>query len=872
MPQLLFQTDDPARDAVSLALHAALPARSGHYDELREPAADGSHAALRKHWARFFELLGPEGFADLDRRAEAVARQIHENGITYNIYAEANGPARPWSLDLLPFIIGEDAWAFIERGLAQRARLLNQILADIYGRQTLLEEGLLPPALVQGHPGYLRPLRGYLPPGGVFLHIAAFDLARDADGRWSVVSQRTQAPSGLGYLLENRLAISGLFPEAFKELRVQHLAASYRRLMDMLHRLSPSADGAPPRIVLLTPGPYNETYFEQTYLARYLGLTLVEGGDLVVRNDQLFLKTLHGLERVHAVLRRLDDDYCDPLELRSDSALGVPGLLQAMRAGNVLVANALGAGFLESPAINGFLPAISRRLSGHDLALPSLPSWWCGEEAARRQAMPLLSQSVIKASYPGSRQRAGFDPIIGAGAGPEQLAQLRERIERDPDAYTVQAYLPLSQAPGWQAGRLVPRAAMVRVFAIADGAGGWHVLPGGLTRIASREQQIVSMQRGGGSMDTWVTTSEPIDLFSMLPPRMRPDDVARARRPVSSRAAENLFWMGRYTERIDNDVRLAAVALEWLNGDLDNPEALFEALAGLCERSGLVPAPMPRSLRVFEHTLVAELSASDPQRGFDRNLSALIHAAGQIRDRLSPEHWHLIVTAGPRYHRLIAGDHRDDPRDDPQAGQHGSDAPPRSASDVRRGLRRLGRQLAAITGAQTDHMTRDDGWRLLTIGRQTERLSAMASMLSALFAGNAVLRDGGFNLLLQLFDSTITYRAYYQGRFEIPALLHLLVLDAANPRSPACVLEHLRAEVARLPDSAAGPAAELLALLPGPDLDTSLAQLCQRGETGLHDAVLALARRLESAAASLSDEIGRRYFSHSAGPDQALAA
>ncbi|HEY0296942.1 MAG TPA: circularly permuted type 2 ATP-grasp protein [Bordetella sp.] len=869
MPQLLFQTD-PSRDATSLALHAALPARAGHYDELR-PAADpaGGSATLRPAWARFFELLGPEGLSELDRNAGAVARQIQENGITYNIYADADGPTRPWSLDLLPFIIDETDWRLIERGLSQRACLLNQVMADLYGPQTLLAEGLLPPALVQGHPGFLRPLRGYTPPGGVYLHIAAFDLARDGEGSWHVVSQRTQAPSGLGYLLENRVTISGMFSEAFKELRVQHLAASYRRLIDMLHQLSPAGtDGAPPRIALLTPGPYNETYFEQTYLARYLGLTLVEGGDLLVRDNQLFLKTLHGLERVHALLRRLDDDYCDPLELRSDSALGIPGLLQAMRAGNVLVANALGTGLLESPALYGFLPAISQRLTGEALVLPSLPSWWCGEAAALEQALPMLDRAVIKSTYPNSRQRKSFEPLIGAGADKARLAALRQRIEQSPDAHTVQAYLPLSQAPTWHDGRIVPRAAMVRVFAMADGQGGWHVLPGGLTRIANREQQVVSMQRGGSSMDTWVTTDGPVDLFSMLPTSMRPEDVAQARRPVSSRAAENLFWMGRYAERLGNDVRLANVTLTWLNGDLDNPDTLSRALARLCTRSGLVPAELPRSTRVFEHTLVAELASRGTQRGFARNLSSLTFAAGQIRDRLSPEHWQLIVSAGARYHRLIAGDLTDDAsRSEPD-----EDAPPRTATDVLRALRRLNRQILSITGAQTDHMTRDDGWRLLTIGRHTERLSTMAGMLAALFEDNAILRDGGFNLLLQLFDSAITYRAYYQGRYEIPALLNLLVLDPNNPRSPACSLDVLRATLTRLPGSGAGPANDLLALLPTPDLGLTLSQLCHRDANGRYTEVLALARRLEAAAAALSDEISRRYFSHSADVDQSLAA
>ena len=329
----------------ALAAALAPPAARGHYDELRGgvsaplPEAEaptgmvvGAHALPIRPWARFFENLGREGFADLNRRTADLQRQVRDNGITYNVYADAGGPQRPWSLDLFPLILPPASWQRIEAGVLQRVRVLESILDDVYGPQELLAANLLPPALVQGHPGYLRAMHGVRPAGGRRLHIAAFDLARDAAGAWWVVTQRTQAPSGLGYLLENRLIISRLFPEAFRDLKVQRLAATYRSLLESLTTLCP-CDGGEPRIVLLTPGPYNETYFEHAYLARYLGLTLVEGNDLTVRDERLYLKTLKGLQPVHGVLKRLDDEFLDPLELRSDSRLGVPGLLQAVRAG-----------------------------------------------------------------------------------------------------------------------------------------------------------------------------------------------------------------------------------------------------------------------------------------------------------------------------------------------------------------------------------------------------------------------------------------------------------------------------------------------------------------------------------------------------------
>ncbi|MCX8005275.1 MAG: circularly permuted type 2 ATP-grasp protein, partial [Burkholderiaceae bacterium] len=317
--------------AVDIAAHLARAGVPGHFDELRGSSAAAAAAdlpaAMPAPWREFFERLGSAGFEDLNHRLTALQRRIRDNGITYNVHADARGAERPWALDLFPLIVPPADWAQIERGVLQRAQLLEAMMRDLYDGQSLLECGLLPPALVHGHPGYLRAMRGLQPPGGQYLHIAAFDLTRDAQGRWLVVGQKLQSPSGLGYLLENRITVSSFFPEAFREMRVQRLAASYRALVDKLMRASGAGSAA--RVVLLTPGPANETYFEHVYLARYLGLTLVEGQDLVVRDERVYLRTIQGLEPVHAILRRLDDVWLDPLELRADSALGVPGLLQA---------------------------------------------------------------------------------------------------------------------------------------------------------------------------------------------------------------------------------------------------------------------------------------------------------------------------------------------------------------------------------------------------------------------------------------------------------------------------------------------------------------------------------------------------------------
>jgi uncharacterized circularly permuted ATP-grasp superfamily protein/uncharacterized alpha-E superfamily protein len=859
--QTRFSFDDP-QDAVRLAAYRAAPARPGHYDELRDD--DGR---LRPAWNAFFAQLGQPGLADLERRAENVGRQIREDGVTYNIYSDEGGPSRPWSLDLLPLILRGDEWAEIERGVVQRATLLSLILHDVYGPATLLREGLLPPALVLGHPGYLRPLAGNRPVGDLFLFMVAFDLARGVDGRWAVVAQRTGAPSGLGYALQNRMIIARMFPDAFRTLRVQRLASSYRRLLDTMFRFAPRDPGEAGgvRIVLLTPGPYNETYFEHAYLARYLGIPLVEGTDLMVRDDRVYLKTLRGLERVHAILRRLDDDFCDPLELRADSTLGVPGLLQAVRAHKVLVANALGSGFLESPALAGFLPAIARRLLGAPLALPALDSWWCGERAALDAVLPRLTELVLKPTYPAGAGRVPFDAITGgrgAEGGAVDAADLAERIVADPDAFTAQAFLPFSQLPTWQRGALVPRAAMLRVYAIADDLGKWHAMPGGLTRIGVGEQQRVSMQTGGSSADAWVLADGQVDPFTMVPESLHAEDLPRQRRPVTSRVAENLFWMGRYAERTEHGVRLARAALGMLGDDVAAPPGVLHALGRLCEQQSLVPYGVPsptQSVAVFERTLVHALGRAPELTGIAYNLAALARAGGQIRDRLSAEHWRMIVGAQAQFAADCA-------TAVPEGGMR--------ADEGGAAIDRLSRSLSAITGAQADHMTRDDGWRLLVVGRQLERLALLTGALGTVFGTRGAARAAGYELLLALFDSSITFRAMYQRRFERAPVLDLLVREAANPRALACVTAELWTQLGALQGSTERLEISGVSLsdpLPQPSAWPSLAALCADDAHGQPAALLGLCDDLGAAAAALSDAIGQRYFSHAEPVFQALA-
>ncbi len=855
--QTSFLPDD-APEAAALARAAAVRGTPGSYDELHGRAAEdaASGDALAPSWQAFFNAAGADGWIDLAQTRSRIGRRVQDDGVTYNVYAEGAASANAWPLEPLPFLIDAAAWGEIEAGVIQRARLLDAVLADVYGSRSLLDEGLLPASLVLAHPQYLRAMHGCEPAGGVRLHVAAFDLARGAEGAWRVVSQRTQAPSGLGYLLENRLIISQQFPAAFRDLHVQRVAAGFLGLLKGLQRLSPMGDNA--RVVLLTPGPHNETYFEHAFLSRYLGITLVEGGDLTVRGERLYLKTLHGLEPVHVLVRRVDDEYLDPLELRGDSALGVPGLLGVIRAGQVVVANAPGAGFLESPGLAAFWPAVSRRLLGEELLLPSTTSWWCGEESVWRAQRERLADFVVAPTFPTSETTQGFAPHGIAELPPAARAGLRADIEARPAAYTLQSRVRPSEIPVWKEGTLEPRAALVRVYAMTDGRGGWHAMPGALTRVATRRDTAqdawLSMQHGSVSVDTWVMTEGQVDATSLLPKPLSAADLSQVRRTVTSRAAENLYWLGRYTERADNNVRLARITLEALNNA--NP-VLLDALGRLGLRNGLIRSGVPspaQSVRVFERSLVHSMADGAGCMSVAWNLRALRGCAQALRERLSQEHWNLIDTVGRNFEeRLGAILH---PRS-VSTGGHAVEP----VSDVLVVLQRAATHLAAITGAQSDRMTRDDGWRLLSVGRQTERLDFLTQSLMLGMELDLPERDDGFALLLALFDSTITYRAQFQARRELPPLLHLLVLDPDNPRSLAGVARTLRDRVTRLARHEAPWVQRVLDDLPAPD-NWSLETLCQPDDDGRHGALVASLRNLSDRTQALSAEVGRRLFSH----------
>ena len=781
---------------------------------------------------------------------------MQDDGATYNVHADASQSQRPWPLDLFPLILDAEDWQHISSGVLQRVRLLNAILADTYGPQSLMRQGLLPAALVRGHPGYLRALQGTQVTDGTWLRIAAFDLVRAPDGQWRLIAQRTQAPSGLGYALENRVAISSQFPQAFQALGVQRLAAAYTALMQALQAQSP--DGATPHIALLTPGPYSETYFEQAYLARYLGITLVQGNDLTVRDECLYLKTIQGLRPVHGLIKRLDDDFLDPLELRADSALGVPGLLQAIRAGNVLMANMPGTGFLESPALLGFLPALAEHLLDESLQLAALPTWWCGEQPALDEAARQLGTLVVKPTVRGSSLHHEFESVFTERLLPSERQRWLAQITATPTAHTIQQWAPQSQMPSWLPGRtpgsgsISMKSVVLRVFALQDGPGSWRVLPGGLARLADPGMSSAAMRHGASSADVWVRTQEPVDHSTRLPTAHHLSPQTRS--TVTSRAAENLFWLGRYTERAENSVRLAHLLLQLLGSEELPSPALAHWLLVMGREHGLLPAdtdelqphqPLPAALQALEHSLLAQLcDTASHSVGF--NLRGMRSAAQAVRERLSPEQWQLIASAPDRLQSALP------------AALYGSQALRHQALHA---LRNTSVQLSSITGCQTDRMTRDSGWRLLYIGRLIERLDFLSQTLHQALHWQSLHDITGFEAAVSLFDSTITFHARHQQRRHLLTLCDLLVTDRENPRALAWVTQSMRSHLDKLTVQQGRGLPSLAELLPDPR-DWQAEALC----TGNPPPLAALLQTLQRSAHQLSDAISARSFAFSEAP------
>jgi uncharacterized circularly permuted ATP-grasp superfamily protein/uncharacterized alpha-E superfamily protein len=810
-----------------------------HYgDTFDESSADGVRP--RPHWEPLMESLGALGVEELTRRWALAERRIRENGITYNIYGDPLGANRPWRTDVVPLLLLEEEWRFIEAGIIQRAELLSRLLEDLYGEQNLLKEGRFPASLLFGNPAFLRPLVGVSVPKHSHLHMLAVDLARSPDGQWWVLADRTQAPSGSGYALENRTIISDLLPELFRESNVRRLAPFFRAQRDALMAMARRDN---PRVVLLTPGPHNETYFEHSFLAKYLGFTLVVGADMAVRDRRVYLKTVSGLEQVDVILRRVDDGFCDPLELRGDSLLGVPGLVDAIVAGNVTVANALGSGLIESAAIMPFLPGLAKHLLGEELKLPSVATWWCGQPRALDWVLNHLDTVVVKPAFP-SR---GMEPVFGSELPEHKKTELIERLLAFPHEFVAQEQVALSTAPVWEENRLKPRSMVLRTYVLHTPTG-WVAMPGGLVRVSEANGAVVSMQRGGHSKDAWVMSDGPVDTFSMLRPVTEPLELRRASLTVPSGVADNTFWLGRYVERAENMARILRTLVPGVRHADDKDLASLLCLHGSLgsRRSKL---PKTRRTRVtfaaLQKEVLSMLTDMERSDSLPCTLAEVGRVGGNVRERLSAD---MMLLIGQMRTCMTQ-----DPRETlPQYSIMLTDC--------------LG-LLSAFSGMERENLIRGSGWTFMSLGRRLERAIYIVRQLRVITKPLAEEDWKYLEYLLEVADSSVTYRTRYYTTLQPLAVMDVLMLDDTNPRSLEFQMTHLVELYQKLPrhdPSDLKTMQDALERLRGIDLQAMLYPA--HGTSNRRGVEL---RRLDRCLAdfeillpSWSNNLSTRYFSH----------
>jgi uncharacterized circularly permuted ATP-grasp superfamily protein/uncharacterized alpha-E superfamily protein len=803
---------------------ASYVAAAGMGDVLR-----GDYGRGARWWHHLFEGIATLSEGHLGVLQERIARQVIELGTAFRLPGESE--ERPWPVSALPLLIGEDEWQGIAEGITQRAELLEQLLADIYGPQDLVTKGALPAALITGSRNFWRQMIGVEPTGGYRLQFYAVDLGRGPDGEWRVLADHARAPAGAGYALENRLGASRVMGTLHARLNVQRLAPFFSSFREGLSAVCRRSE---PRIGLLTPGRYNQSYAEQAHLARYLGLLLVEGEDLAVREDKLYVRTIEGLKRVDALWRRMDSRFIDPLAFDASSAIGVPGLMDAMLAGNVVMANAPGVGVVESPGMAAFLPVLARRLLGAELRLPNIATWWCGQDGPRREVEDNLDRLLIAPAFGDSP--AGLPDgraVLGAGLAGPARERLLEALRTRPQDYVGQEVVRLSTMPAPSEGVLVPRPFTLRVFAARDGQGRWTVMPGGFARLGDdADVRATVMGEGAFSADVCIVGHKPVEAVSLLPTQV---PIRRNPGTLPSRAADNLYWLGRYLERGEGTLRLVRATLggsiehggaALVEGTLDRLAALLVSSGasgdGKDEEKNKKKERPPRDLPAL--TLAA---LDGPGIASVRTLLGSVRAIAEgTRDRLSADVWRLI--------------------DSPLPASAATDAA--SLLDRATGLQE---RFSALAGLAAENMGRTAGWRFHDLGRRVERAILVCRLLRN-FANEAASADD-LTTLLDLTDSQISYRARYLTGLALVPVRDLIALDPYNPRSLAYQVRVIRKHLAALPSLRDDGMDE-----PHQELATELGAMIAtaKAESLGTDAMMAIENRL----LALSEAIGRRFF------------
>ncbi len=772
----------------------------------------------RDAWGAMLNEALSAGAGDLNAAQARVQRRVDEIGAGFRLEGEIE--ERRWPVSPLPLLIDEQEWQGIAAGVVQRAGLIETVIADIYGPQRLVSGGVVPPSLVTGSPQFLRPMVGVAPAGGKHMRLYAADIGRGPDGEWRVLADHTHAPAGMGYALENRLAVSRVLTGMQSQLNVERLAPFFAA---MRQGLASACDRDEPRLALLTPGRFNQSYAEQAHLARYLGLLLVEGADLAVHEDQLFLRTIEGMKRIDGVWQRIAAHLIDPLALDSASQIGVPGLIDAVAAGKAMVANMPGCGVVESAAFAAFLPRLSVLLTGESLKLPNIATWWCGQTAEADYVRANLDNLVIAPAFAATP--------LGLTAGAARLVSTLSSAERDalvsdmarrPIDYVGQEVVHVSTMPALADGQLVPRPFTLRVFAALDPSGQWIVMPGGLARIGDvADIRAPVMGPNGQSADVIVHRADPVVQVSLI----ADDETSIRRNPgtLPSRVADNLFWLGRYLERAE--AVLALVRAGQGGGfETDHGAALSPAtVARLHQQLSSYGA----SQRVgAEDASVTQLSDAALDDALDpasvRNLLRTARSIGEgSRERLSPDFWTLLEADFPEGDGLL----------------------------VR--VARLQERFAAFAGQASEHMGRTASWRFHDLGRRMERALTLCRLVRS-FGGDDASPDD-LALLLDLSNMRISYRQRYPTGLSLARVRDLVALDPYNPRSIAFQVAEMNAHFAALPRLKDDGMAE-------PHQAAALALQARVVMLGAMDLSAAVLIRVEEDLLVLSDAIGNRFF------------
>jgi uncharacterized circularly permuted ATP-grasp superfamily protein/uncharacterized alpha-E superfamily protein len=816
---------------------------AGHWDEALLPSG-----LPRRHWRKLFFEIRRMGFGHLSRRWQSGQQLIQSEGVTYNVGTLPDGSEYSWPMDPIPLVIDATEWVSIEQAAIQRATLFNAILSDLYGEQRFLHQLRLPAALVFANPHFLRPCVGITPKGGAHLHTYAMDIARSPSGHWWVIADRTQAPSGMGYTLQNRLVSARTLPGVFDQCQVRQLARFYDMKRHSLLALA-GDQRSEAAIVLLSPGPHNETYFEHSFLAGQWGFTLVEGADLTVLDRRVYLKTLSGLKPVDVILRRMDDSFCDPLELRGDSLLGVPGLVEAVRSGSVAIDNALGSGLVETSANMAFLPGLCRQLLGEELRMPSVATWWCGQEEPRRYVLEHIKELVIKPAFPRFGRRAEFPESMSSAA----CESLVRRIEAQPEEFVAQERVALSTLPARTETGIVPRHAVLRVYAAWDGQA-YVVLPGGLTRVSTQDSSlVVSMHLGGGSKDTWVlgtsADAAPARRQSSAQIRTQPGTA-----DLPSRVGDNLFWLGRYAERVEARIRLVRTLWPALSSEEDfgrtvSLETAVRLLGGFGYLSDGTSATSLGEQRWSVQRTLTEMVYDPSQTSSLRwNLKELRRVAWHLKERLSSDTWRVLQQLESQFSAFA-------PANADQRYLGGLDL-----------LDKVVLTLSAFSGLLMENTTRGFGWRFLEIGRRMERALQTSELLRCSLGSAAAELESCLQILLQIADSSITYRSRYPTVLQTDLVLQVLLADESNPRSVGFQLATLLHQINRLQENEEGnqtsPERELALKAANLVRSSQMVDISTRADDGNFPALEELDVELKTVLWELSDALSARYLTN----------